>query len=66
VHEYLSLKRLDITFAISAIQEWVLHFRLQNVFVIGKGTKAYISLPKGKGVKLTVAEERDRRLAKKK
>ncbi|KAA0195442.1 hypothetical protein HAZT_HAZT004398 [Hyalella azteca] len=40
--------------------------RLQNVFVIGKGTKAYISLPKGKGVKLTVAEERDRRLAKKK
>uniref|UniRef100_A0A2P2HW10 40S ribosomal protein S4 n=1 Tax=Hirondellea gigas TaxID=1518452 RepID=A0A2P2HW10_9CRUS len=37
--------------------------RLSNVFVIGKGTKAYISLPKGKGVKLSVAEERDRRLA---
>jgi len=36
------------------------------VFVIGKGTKAYISLPKGKGVKPSVAEERDRRLAQKK
>merc|ERR1712228_396650 len=39
--------------------------RLNNVFVIGKGSKAYISLPRGKGVKLSVAEERDRRLAKK-
>lgn len=35
------------------------------MFVIGKGTKAYISLPKGKGVKLSVAEERDKRLAQK-
>jgi len=39
--------------------------RLHNVFVIGKGSKAYISLPKGKGVKLTIAEERDKRLASK-
>ncbi|MCL4131060.1 UNVERIFIED_CONTAM: hypothetical protein GTU68_027006 [Idotea baltica] len=39
--------------------------RLNNVFVIGKGTKAYISLPRGKGVKLSIAEERDKRLAKK-
>merc|ERR1711872_1075754 len=39
--------------------------RLTNVFVIGKGTKAYISLPRGKGIKLTIAEERDHRLAKK-
>ncbi|ROT73457.1 small ribosomal subunit protein eS4 [Penaeus vannamei] len=39
--------------------------RLNNVFVIGKGTKAYISLPRGKGVKLSIAEERDRRLAQK-
>ena len=36
--------------------------RLSNVFIIGKGTKAYISLPRQKGVRLTVAEERDRRL----
>ena len=40
--------------------------RLSNVFVIGKGDKPLISLPKDKGVKLSVAEERDRRLAAKK
>jgi len=36
--------------------------RLGYVFVIGKGNKPYISLPKGKGIKLTIAEERDKRL----
>lgn len=40
-------------------------FRLNNVFVIGKGNKAYVSLPRGKGIKLSIAEERDRRLAQK-
>jgi len=35
--------------------------RLSNVFVIGSGNKPSISLPKGKGVKLTITEERDRR-----
>lgn len=35
--------------------------RLSNVFVIGEGSKAWISLPKGKGTKLTIAEERDAR-----
>ncbi len=39
--------------------------RLNYVFVIGKGTKPYVSLPPGKGVKLSIAEERDRRLANK-
>jgi len=34
--------------------------RLSNVFIVGKD-KPWISLPKGKGVKLTIAEERDRR-----
>ncbi len=40
--------------------------RLGNVFVIGKGagSKPWITLPKGQGQKLTVAEERDRRLKK--
>jgi len=33
--------------------------RLTNVFVIGSGSKPWISLPKGKGTKLTIAEERD-------
>jgi small subunit ribosomal protein S4e len=37
--------------------------RLTNVFVIGEGNKAWISLPKQKGVKLSIAEERDRRIA---
>merc|ERR1712154_68051 len=39
--------------------------RLSYVFVIGKGSKQWISLPKGKGVRLSIAEERDRRLAAK-
>jgi len=33
--------------------------RLQNVFVIGESNKPFISLPKGKGVKLDILEERD-------
>ncbi|KAJ1555901.1 40S ribosomal protein S4 [Cladochytrium tenue] len=37
--------------------------RLTNVFVIGHGDKPWISLPKGKGVKLTISEERDKRRA---
>ena len=36
--------------------------RESNVFVIGQ-EKPWISLPKGKGVKLSIAEERDRRRA---
>lgn len=36
--------------------------RMTNVFVVGKGTKSYVSLPRGKGIRLTVAEERDKRL----
>jgi len=35
--------------------------RLQNVFVIGEPNKPSISLPKGKGVKLDVLEEREQR-----
>jgi len=33
--------------------------RLQNVFVIGEANKPFISLPRGKGVKLDVLEERE-------
>jgi len=41
--------------------------RMSNVFIIGKGAKALVSLPGlTKGVKLTIAEERDKRLAQKK
>jgi small subunit ribosomal protein S4e len=35
--------------------------RATNIFVIGAGIKPWISLPKGKGTKLTIAEERDQR-----
>ncbi|KAK2102334.1 40S ribosomal protein S4, X isoform [Saguinus oedipus] len=37
--------------------------RLSNIFVIGKGNKPWISLPRGKGIRLTIGEERDKRLA---
>ncbi|XP_003740274.1 40S ribosomal protein S4 [Galendromus occidentalis] len=40
--------------------------RQSYIFVIGKGSKPWVSLPKGKGVKLSIAEERDKRLAVKK
>ena len=39
--------------------------RLSNIFIIGRGTKSMVSLPRGKGIRLTIAEERDRRLAEK-
>ncbi|XP_036598601.1 40S ribosomal protein S4, Y-like [Trichosurus vulpecula] len=39
--------------------------RLSNIFVTGKGKKPWISLPRGKGIRLTIVEERDKRLAAK-
>jgi len=35
---------------------------MHNIFIIGKAQKAYVSLPTGKGIRLTVTEERDKRL----
>jgi len=35
--------------------------RATNVFVIGEGNKAWISLPKNKGIKLSITEERDQK-----
>ncbi|XP_057834282.2 small ribosomal subunit protein eS4x [Cryptomeria japonica] len=37
--------------------------RQGNVFTIGKGTKPWVSLPKGKGVKLSITEEAKKRNA---
>jgi small subunit ribosomal protein S4e len=37
--------------------------RLQNVFVIGSGTKAEVALPRGRGIKKTIQQERDEVLA---
>nr|XP_035943891.1 40S ribosomal protein S4, X isoform-like [Halichoerus grypus] len=39
--------------------------QLSNIFVTGKGNKPWISPPRGKGIHLTIAEERDKRLAAK-
>ena len=39
--------------------------RLSNISVIGKGNKPWISLPHRKRIHLTIAEERDKRLAAK-
>mmetsp|Transcript_37542 Transcript_37542/g.74747 ORF Transcript_37542/g.74747 Transcript_37542/m.74747 type:complete len:80 (+) Transcript_37542:3-242(+) len=38
--------------------------RLGNVFVIGKGAKPWISLPKGNGVRLSNMEDRAAKMAK--
>lgn len=35
--------------------------RLSNIFVIGDGGKPWVSMPKGGGIKLSIAEERDQR-----
>lgn len=35
--------------------------RMTNVFVIGKGQKPLISLPKGKGIRLTILQEQAKR-----
>ena len=37
--------------------------RLGNVFTIGKGTKPWVTLPKGKGIKLSIIEEARKRAA---
>lgn len=37
--------------------------RMTNIFVIGKGNKPMISLPKGKGIKLTIIQEQAKRYA---
>ena len=34
--------------------------RITNVFVIGKGNKPLVSLPKGKGIRLTILQEQVR------
>merc|ERR1719161_3436497 len=40
--------------------------RLNNVFVIGKGAKPWVSLPKGNGIKLSIIEDRAQRMSRNK
>ncbi|KAI3643282.1 hypothetical protein MP228_012837 [Amoeboaphelidium protococcarum] len=62
VHRERHLGGFDIVHVKDALDH-TFATRLSNVFVIGKGNKAWVSLPKQKGVKLTILEERDRRIA---
>jgi small subunit ribosomal protein S4e len=39
--------------------------RESNVFVIGEGNKSWISLPRQKGIRMTIIEEREKALSKK-
>jgi len=64
----LSLERHPGSYDIVHIKDAAGHTfatRLVNVFVIGRGTRSLISLPKDKGVKKTIIEERDARQRKK-
>jgi len=36
-----------------------------NVFVIGEGNKSWISLPRAKGIRMTILEEREKNISKK-
>merc|ERR1712193_593785 len=38
--------------------------RLENVFIIGRGKQALVSLPRQKGIRISIAEEREKRLAR--
>jgi small subunit ribosomal protein S4e len=64
VHKERHLGGFDIVH-IRDVLDHTFATRIGNVFVIGEGAKAQISLPKGKGVKLDVAQERDARRAAK-
>ncbi|KAG5565068.1 hypothetical protein RHGRI_001079 [Rhododendron griersonianum] len=37
--------------------------RMGNIFTIGKGSKPWVSLPKGEGIKLSIIEEAKKRHA---
>lgn len=57
----MHIERHDGSFSIVTIKDAKGHSfatRLQNVFVIGTGSTPQVSLPKGRGIKLTIMEER--------
>ena len=60
--------RLNYVFVIGKVTKllflWICVFSATTVFSTThlQGNKPFISLPKGKGVKLSIAEERDKRL----
>nr|CCA19147.1 40S ribosomal protein S4 putative [Albugo laibachii Nc14] len=55
------IERHEGSFSIARIRDSTGHefaTRLGNVFAIGNGSRPWISLPKGKGIKLSILEER--------
>lgn len=62
-----SIEKHPGSFNIAHVKDAVGHkfaTRVSNVFVIGKGVTSLVSLPRGKGIKLSIIEERDLKLAK--
>lgn len=60
-HACAFFRRHEGSFSIARIRDSTGHefaTRLGNVFVIGVGSRPWISLPKGKGIKLSILEER--------
>eukprot|EP00977_Amphora_coffeiformis_P014756 scaffold4223_cov189-Amphora_coffeaeformis.AAC.16 len=61
VGSLMHIERHDGSFSIITVKDAKGHTfatRLQNVFVIGTGTTPQVSLPKQRGIKLTIMEER--------
>jgi small subunit ribosomal protein S4e len=58
VHKERHLGGFDIVH-VKDVLERTFATRLSNVFVIGEGHKPAVSLPRGGGTQLTIAEERD-------
>ncbi|KAI5475424.1 hypothetical protein MNV49_001414 [Pseudohyphozyma bogoriensis] len=58
VHRERHLGGFDIVHVKDALDR-TFATRIGNVFVVGQGNKPWVSLPKGKGVKLSISEERD-------
>jgi len=66
--DYWWTHTLDRTFATRYVILWVspvctnpITCSITNIFIIGEGNKRRISLPRGRGIKLTISEERDLR-----
>ena len=62
IYMYSPSKKLNLS---SKEVHLLFKIRLNYIFTIGKGTKPWVSLPEGKGIRMTVAEERDKRIAAK-
>ncbi|KAM0786472.1 hypothetical protein ACM66B_001933 [Microbotryomycetes sp. NB124-2] len=60
VHRERSLGGFDIVHVRDALDR-EFATRIGNIFVIGEGNKPWVSLPRGGGVSLSIAEERDQR-----